>query len=312
MSRQTEKLFKDLNKFIEENGNAELNSEEDLNRMLDIFMSQYPPTMAGALSESNAETSDDFLELAELASTQKDALKYVKKAIELDRGNLDALAMEAELTASTPEKLAEKYKKLIEAADELLDSQGYFHDENIGEFWLITKTRPYMRLLDKYASLLADCGQLRLAGNVYKNMLRLCSDDNLGVRYRLMHIYAYFEDEPSAVELYKTYPEENGTQFLFPMSILYYKLGDLHEAAKYLKALCKANEDTYKFFEYVTKGDTGKIPVNRNPYGYRPCTIEEFIVESEENHFLFIASPAYFAWAQKKLKETKQRSKAKK
>lgn len=309
MSKQTEKLFKDFNKFIEENDNDELKDEKDLKNMLDIFMSQYQPAMADALSENNAKTSDDFLELAETASTKKDALKYVKKAVELDRGNLDALAMEAELTAATNEKLAEKYKKLIEAADKSLDGQGYFNDEYVGEFWLITETRPYMRLLNSYASLLTECGQLRLAETVYKNMLRLCINDNLGVRYRLMHIYAYFEDEQSAAELYKDYPEDDSTQFLLPMSILYYKLGNLREAAKYLKMLCEVNDDTYKFFKYVTTGDTEKIAVNMNPYGYRPYTIEEFIVESEENHFLFIGSSSYFVWAQQKLKEIKRKAK---
>lgn len=277
--------------------------------MLNTFISmlQYQPKTAEELSESNAENSYDFLELAESAATKKDALKYVKKAIELEPDNLDALSLKAELTAPTAEKLAEKYKELIEAANKLLSSQGYFNDENIGKFWLITETRPYMRLLDKYSVLLTDCGQLRLAESEYKNMLRLCSNDNLGVRYRLMHIYAYFEDKQSADELYKTYPEDDSTQFLLPMSILCYKLGNLRESAKYLKTLCESNNDTYKFFEYVTTGDMEKITANMNPYGYRPYTIEEFIIESEENHFLFIVSSAYFVWAQQKLKKIKQK-----
>lgn len=309
MSKQTEKIFNDFNKFIKENGKDELKSEEDLSNMLDIFMSQYQPKFAEELAESNAETAFDFLELAESAFTKKDALKYVKKAIELEPDNLDALAMKAELTAATAEKLAEKYRELIEAADKSLDGQGYFDDENIGEFWLITETRPYMRLLDQYARLFADCGQLRLAESVYRKMLTLCTNDNLGVRYRLMHIYAYFEDEQSVAALYKAYPED-GTQFLLPMSILYYKLGDLRKAAKYLKMLCESNDDTYKFFECVTTGNLREFSDNMSPYGYRPYTIEEFVIESEENHFLFIGSTSYFVWAEHKLKEIKKRGKA--
>lgn len=310
MSKQTEKIFNDFDKFLKENSKGELNSEEDFNNMLDIFMSQYQPKMTEELSESNAETVFDFLELAESAFTKKDALKYVKKAVELEPDNLDALAMKAELTASTAEKLAEKYRELIDAADKSLERQGYFNDENIGEFWLFTETRPYMRLLDKYAGLLTDCGQLRLAEAEYKKMLTLCTNDNLGVRYRLMHIYAHFEDEQSAVELYKAFDEEDSTQFLLPMSILYYKLGDLRKAAKYLKMLYESNDDTYKFFKCVTNGDMEEISANMDPYGYRPYTIEEFVIESEENHFLFIGSTSYFVWAEQKLKEIKKRGKA--
>lgn len=310
MSRKTEKFFNDFNNFLKENSNVEIKSEDDLNRMLDVFMSHRRPEMTEELSENNAETAFDFLELAESAFTKKEALKYAKKAIELEPDNLDALAMKAELTASTMEKLGEKYKELIEAADQLLSSGGDFNDENIGEFWLITETRPYMRLLDKYACLLADCGQLRLAEAEYKKMLRLCRNDNLGVRYRLMHIYAYFEDEQSAVGLYNAYPEDDSTQFLLPMSILYYKLGDLRKSVQYLKTLCKANEDTYQFFECVAAGDMKEISANMNPYGYRPNTIEEFVIESEESNFLFLASSSYFVWAEQKLRDIRRRGRA--
>ena len=230
MSRQTEKMFKEFERFMQENDNIEISGEDELNQALKTFMSQYQP------NNDDVETADDYLELTESATTKKEALKYAKKAAELEPDNLDAAAMVIELSCTSSEKLSEKYKNLIDETEDKLKEQGYFEDDNIGEFWLIFETRPYMRLLEKYASHFVQCGQMRLAISVYEKMLKLCINDNLGVRYTLMHLYTYLEDEQSALELYEKYPEES-TQFLLPLSILYYKLGDLRKSNQYLKKL---------------------------------------------------------------------------
>lgn len=294
MSRQTEKLFKEFERFMQENDNIEISSDEDLNNAMQAFMSNYQP------EADDAETADDYLELAESAATKKEALKYAKKAVELEPDNLDAASMVLELSCTSSEKLAEKYRDLIAEAEEKLKEQGYFEDDNIGNFWLIFETRPYMRLLEKYASHFVHCGQMRLAISVYEKMLELCTNDNLGVRYTLMHLYTFLEDEQSALELYEKYPEES-TQFLLPLSILYYKLGDLRKSNQYLKKLTAVNEDTYKFFNSLIDGSLMESVSDSFSYGYRPFTIEEFIVECEENYFLFTSMPEYFVWAKKKV-----------
>lgn len=294
MSRQTEKMFKEFERFLQENDNIILSSEDAVNDVLKNFMSQYQP------NKKDVETADDYLELAISATTKKESLKYAKKALELEPDNFDAGAMVLELSCTSSEKLAEKYKNLINEAEEKLKEQGYFEDENIGNFWLIFETRPYMRLLEKYASHFVQCGQMRLAISVYEKMLKLCINDNIGVRYILMHLYTFLEDEQSSLELYEKYPEE-GTQFLLPLSILYYKLGDLRKSNQYLKKLIAVNKDTYEFFNNFTNDTLKDYLSNMSPYGYRPFIIEEFIIECEENYFLFSSMPEYFVWAKKKV-----------
>lgn len=71
-----------------------------------------------------------------------------------------------ELSSNSMDKCLEKYEKLIAKTEQALKNEGLFDDRNIGEFWLITETRPYMRLLEKYAFSLIDCGKMRLAGEV--------------------------------------------------------------------------------------------------------------------------------------------------
>lgn len=300
MSRQTEKMFKEFDRFIQENGNIEISGEDELNQALKTFMSQYQP------NNDDVETADDYLDLAESADTKKEALKYAKKAAELEPDNLDAAAMVIELSCTSSEKLSEKYKNLIDETEDKLKEQGYFEDDNIGEFWLIFETRPYMRLLEKYASHFVECGQMRLAISVYEKMLELCTNDNLGVRYTLMHLYIYLEDEQSALELYEKYPEES-TQFLLPLSILYYKLGDLRKSNQYLKKLIEVNEDTRKFFNSLIDGSLMESVGDMTPYGYRPFTIEDFVIECKENYFLFSSMPEYFVWAKKKVNSKRKK-----
>lgn len=294
MSEPTEKLFKQFESFLQENNDITINDEESLNNALKTFMSNYQS------NQDDVETAYDYLELAESATTKKEALKYAKKAAELEPDNLDVASMLIELTCTSSEKLTEKYKNLIAEAEVKLKEQGYFEDYNIGEFWLILETRPYMRLLEKYASHFVQCGQMRLAIAEYEKMLKLCTNDNIGVRYTLMHLYTFLEDEQSALELFEKYPEE-GTQFLLPLSILYYKLGDLRKSHQYLKKLITVNKDTYKFFDSFTNDTLKDYLSNMTPYGYRPFTIEEFIIECEENYFLLSSMPEYFVWAKKKI-----------
>ena len=92
--------------------------------------------------------------------------------------------------------------------------------------------------------------------------------------------------------------------FLLPLSILYYKLGDLKKSAKYLKKLKNTNEDTLEFFKGINKGQMDFLE-NESPYGYRPFTIEELMLEFAENPFLFVTTKTYFEWAYKKLKNMK-------
>ncbi|MGN1457176.1 MAG: tetratricopeptide repeat protein [Acutalibacteraceae bacterium] len=303
MGKETEKMFKELNEFM---ADKPCETEEDMNNLVNEFMAQYNPSVHGELTEQNAETSDDFLELAESAPTKKKALQYAKKAFELDPDNLDAEKMIVELSATTHEKMLQNYKKLIDKATKRLEEQGYFSEDCIGDFWLIVETRPYMRLHDDYLELLIKSSRIHLAVDECEEMLRLCKNDNLGIRYRLMHLYAYLEDEQSALKLLEKYPDDESTQFLLPMSILYYKLGNLTEATKYLKKLKEVNNDTYKFFKCLYNHDLDDYLDNISPYGYRPFTIEEFIEELRTNIFLLSQSIAYFDWAYRKLKTMKK------
>lgn len=300
MSKETEKIFNDFDSFI---ADKTIDSKHDINEAFNQFMSLYNSSNFDEIDEESAETSDDFLKLADSATSKREALKYAKKALEIEPNNLEAETIIAEISSTTPDALERKYRNLIDKATENLTKQGYFNEENLGEFWLIFETRPYMLLCDKYICTLIDSMKLRLAIAECERMLQLCENDNLGERYRLMHLYVYMEDEKSALELLNKYPESKSTQFLLPLSILYYRLGNLKKAVKYLRELNDVNKDTYKFFTSLVNGNITDYIDEISPYGYQPFTIQEFIIEASENRFLIDSIPSYYDWAIQKLKK---------
>lgn len=296
-----DKLFNEFQKFIK---GRELNSEDEFEEIFEEFMKAQgmPP-----IPDYNEYAEDvyEYLELAENATSKKEALKYAKKAMETDPTCLEAKAMVAELTATGPEKLLDKYEELLQEEKDCLKDAGYYEEDSIGDFWLIYETRPFMQLYGGYIRLLVDCGMMRKAIVECKEMLRLCENDNLAFRYVLMHIYAHLEDVDSALELFDKYEKCNSTMFLLPLSILYYKTGNLKESAKYLKLLKNSNKDTMEFFRLIVNQDLYALNEDMFSMGYRPYTIDEFMIAFQENSYLYLTSPMYFKWALKKLKSMK-------
>ncbi len=211
MSRQTENFFKGFSQFTD---GQDFESEEEVNAALNAYMLQYNAQIMQGSKGGSPETADDYLELAEEAESQKEALKYAKKALKLEPDNIDAQAAVAVNSASTIETTVKKLKAVYTSATVQMKEQGYFDDENIGHFWLITETRPYMRLLDTYSDTLYNCGKMKLAAKTLEEMIRLCENDNLGARYTLMHIYCHLEDEESAMNLAKKFHDDDSVQML--------------------------------------------------------------------------------------------------
>ena len=130
-----------------------------------------------------------------------------------------------------------------------------------------------------------------------EEMLRLCEGDNLGVRFRLMHIYAFLEQKDKALNLYKKFDEYKETQMLLPLSVLYFKMGDIEKAKEYLELLNDTNKDTKEFFTAINNNELDEHMAEVGDYGYRPFTIEEFIIELTDNNFLFTSAPLFLEWA---------------
>ena len=98
------------------------------------------------------------------------------------------------------------------------------------------------------------------------------------------------------LKLYKKYHEEN-LEMLFPLLVLYYKLGNYDEANKYLTRINKANPHFLKFFKgtmkinkdiehgYYQHGDSSEVFMCLNNFAFLLSSVpalHEYILENSK------------------------------
>ena len=298
-----EKAIKELMKYIEQHED-EITDEESQSRLVQQFMEEYNAGLKAKKGTSPFEDdvpldADYYMELADEAASKKKRMEYLKKALELEPDNVDA---QLELIMcdydDKPHERLKALEELLKKEAKRLEQEGYYEDA--GEFWSIFETRPFMRTHASHLDTLINLGMMRPAIEEAKEMLRLCENDNLGIRYCLMHLYAYMEDEANALALHKQYDESDETQMLLPLSILYYKLGEEEKAENYLHRLAAENTDTKKFMTDFAKHREEtmyKMLDVQGALGYRPFTYDEFLIELSQFDFLFISAPSFPKWA---------------
>lgn len=282
-----------IKEFLE---NANLENEDELNEALGKFFEQYNN---GEIEYENTPLDEayELLEEAENAKTIKDAKRLAKKAFETSNACFDAKLFLADL-----EENSLKSRKILNEGLEFekkrLEEEGYFAKENIGSFYGIFETRPYIRGLYTKAHNLSNEGKYKKAIEVCKEILRLNESDNTGTRYLLMALYAVVEDEKAILDLYKKYNEEDNLEMLFPLFALYYKKEDDSKAKKYLDMINKTNKHFIKFFKetikleedsmpgYYSMGNASEVLMYMREYFFLVCTLgnmKDYIIENSKN-----------------------------
>lgn len=285
------KLNNMINEFL---ANTDAKNEKELNQKLQEFIKKYNN---GEITYQNAPLDDayELLEQAKTAKTKNRAIKLAKQAYETCTACFDAIIFQVHLEENSL-KREKLLKEGLEAEKNRLQKEKFFEKDNIGLFYGIFETRPYIRGLYTKADYLICDGKMKQAIDVCKEILRLNENDNTGARYLLMAIYAYFEEEKEMLNLYKKYEEED-LEMLFPLFALYYKLGNDTKAKDYLKRINKANPDFIKFFKgtmkvndkvpngYYGRGDSSEVIMYFNQYAFLTDTIpniEYFILENSK------------------------------
>ena len=148
MSRETEKILKELQHFLDSHAD-EIESEGDANVLAEQFLAEYDQTCV-AQKDYAPETADDYLELAEQAMSKKKCVEYLRKALELEPESVD---VQLQLIVHTLEGKSDKQlpalQKIMDSAAKQLEQEGCFQ-EDVGAFWDVLETRPYMRVCYTY------------------------------------------------------------------------------------------------------------------------------------------------------------------
>jgi len=273
MSRETEKIIKAMNKYIDENSD-ESTSQADIDRLMQTFTQMLN---SGKIDVNDGPMdSDDYLDAAYSSSSVKEFTDNIKMALKLNPDNIDA---EMELINVKNENMTttlNKLEKLIKKAEGILEKDGITVEGDKGDFWGIIETRPYMRVRYTYLHGLIHANMLRPAIAEAEYLLELCESDNLGVRYTLMMLYAVTGNVDEALKLHKKFNSREESGMLLPLAIAYFCNRDLNKSRSYLKRLKKVNADTLKFFEMWRRREIYRY-MEDGAYleGYRMGTLED-------------------------------------
>lgn len=241
--------------------------------------------------------SDELLEEALDCASKNKTIKLAKQALQIYPDNIDAESLIADYEENPIKKL-KKYENIIEKAKKLLEGHNMFEEKNIGKFWLILETRPYMRARYNKILILKDLGRYTEASKECEELLELCHNDNMGVRYILIGLYCVLEKFDKCEKIYKKY-NENSAFMLFTMAIMYFKKGDYKKSKQYLTNLEKENEFILDFL----LGENGEFLEGCEPDYYAYGSEEEAFIVVHDLFYLLGNVPSFIVFIEKEYRK---------
>lgn len=269
MSKETEKIFQEFRAYLEK---QEYQTDEEIRMMFEEFISEY----RGRGDLSPRTKAICLLDQA-YRSSYEEAYRLAKKALSADRDYLDAKIFLAEFEQD-PEKKKKYLEKALDREREILADQGYFEEKNIGKFYKLEETRPYLRAKAGYITLLTEMRRFRKAAGEMEEILRLNEKDNMGARHHLISVYARLEETEKAEDLYEKYKGSKELHMVLPMVFLYHKSDRLADARRLLKKACRMNGYLAAFFmQEIEEEEMEGTLQSLNEFGYQRGEFSEVL-----------------------------------
>lgn len=246
------------------------------------------------------EQSDDLLFEAYDEPIKSKAIKLAKQALEINPDNIDAENFITKFEANTIKKL-EKYKETLDKEHAKLQKQDTFNKENIGIFWGLIETRPYMRTKHSYMLTLMELGRYTEAIKQGEELLELCKSDNQGIRYLIIGLYTVLEKFEECENIYNKYLDDS-TFMLFPLSIMYYKKGDYRKSKKILKSIQENNEYILGYLKQEIKFTKAKIDNIENEGTYSWGSEAEAYLVVKDYKYLLETVPTFIEFVEREIK----------
>lgn len=183
-----------------------------------------------------------------------------KQALKVSADCADAYVLLAEEAAKTREEALNYYEQGIAAGERALGKP--FFKENVGHFWGMLETRPYMRARAGLATTLWSIGRTEEASQHFRELLRLNPGDNQGIRYSLLGLLLEIQKDDDARKLIKQFQDDAMAEWQYSQALLAFrKNGDSATAKKLLRSAIKGNQHVPAYL-------TGKkrIPAKLPPY----------------------------------------------
>jgi len=180
------------------------------------------------------EDAQDLMYRAWETADQRQRVALAKEALSRSPLCADAYVLLAEETAKTPAEVIELYRKGLEAGEKAVGPAAF--QEDVGHFWGLLETRPYMRARGGLAQALWDVGHHDEALEHYRELLRLNPNDNQGNRYLLAGCLLALDRDADLTALLNAYGQESTAEWSYTWALVAYRRdGDSVEARSLLE-----------------------------------------------------------------------------
>ena len=205
-----------------------------------------------------------------------------RKALEVTFDCADAYVLLAEYGGGG---LAESIALLREgvAAGERALGKDAFEDD-VGHFWGLLETRPYMRARAALARRLGEAEHHEEAVVHYRDLLRLNPSDNQGVRYELAACLLALGRDEDLAALLQQYHDDDSATWAYSAALLAFRRGGDDEGARQRLVQAKAVNP--------------HVPAYLLGQKKLPRWLPDYIGMGDENEAIVYASSAAFAWKQ--------------
>lgn len=167
-------------------------------------------------------------------------IKLAREALAISPDCADAYVLLAEETAQTLQEAAALYEQGVRAGERALGKEIF--KEEVGHFWSIVATRPYMRARAGLAQCLWMMGERAQAIDHFEDLLRLDSVDHLGLRHALIHCLIEDGRDQEALNLLDRYPEDRSATWAYSHALLHYRQsGEKKESEQSLRQALDSN-----------------------------------------------------------------------
>jgi len=255
--------------------------------------------LVGPREETPLSKAQDLMYEAFESHDPMERVELAKKALELCPDCADAYVLLAEHTKNRKEAL-DLFENGVAAGERALGPEAFRDD--VGHFWGLIETRPYMRAREGLASTLWTMGRRDEAIGHLQDMLRLNPNDNQGVRDTLAGWLLAEERDEELARLFEQYDEET-THWAYSKTLVAFRQhGDTPESRRLLQRARKANQHVPAYLL-----GQKPLPLER-PGWYSPGDRNEAIIYAGGALSGWKETPGATAWL-KVTEQTTKRSK---
>lgn len=155
------------------------------------------------------------------APSKRQRIALARRALEISELCADAHVLLAEEAAKTLIEAKVHYEAGVAAGERALGAQTF--EEDVGHFWGILETRPYMRARAGLAETLWDLGERSAAVAHLKDMLHLNPNDNQGLRHMLTGWLLAIGDHEALETLLAAYDDDVFADWAYARTLVVFR-----------------------------------------------------------------------------------------